>query len=205
MAEATNDFSEVRPSSLVSRRGSPIKRRGDRAILCLTIAFACLTVAVLGFAILRSRSGHHPAIAAERQAVQATGHFRAVRVIDGDTMRIVGSDNVELTLRLAGVDAPERDQPYGNTATGALEAIVRDEHLTLVDIGRDKYGRVLANCFIGNEWIELELVQQGFAWAYPEFAEAELVGAENKARAAGEGLWAADSPIPPWKWRKGER
>ena len=60
------------------------------------------------------------------------------RVTDGDTIVLMDRTRV----RLQGIDAPERDQPFGPRATAALRDMV-GSGVHLVEIGEDRYGRTV--------------------------------------------------------------
>lgn len=171
------------------------------------ISFVCLAVIVLGYVVIRSRS---PVGAASTDSAAIEGNsparsFRVVRVVDGDTIVVIGLDQIELTVRLADIDAPENRQPFGQDATQFLRGLVEGQAVQLEDLGRGKYGRELAQVYADSQWIELSLVQHGWAWVYPESDSRVLRDAEASARANKLGLWSAQTPIPPWDWRKGER
>jgi endonuclease YncB( thermonuclease family) len=70
-------------------------------------------------------------------------------------------------------------------------------------LGRDRYGRELV--YLGHEGQDVGclLVATGHAWAYTRYpGGARYAAAERTARAQGIGLWAADDPIPPERWRR---
>jgi hypothetical protein len=77
----------------------------------------------------------------------------------------------------------------------------------LDDLGKDRYGRTLGIVRLGKRNVNLELVQEGWAWWYRKYApkNKELASAETAARKAKRGLWADAKPIPPWDWRQSER
>lgn len=127
-----------------------------------------------------------------------------VWVTDGDTLRVRVKDQ-DMEFRLADVDAPERDQPYGWKAKLELIDLVRDRQAVLVPRDVDRYGRVVAYLWVGDLNINRELVTRGAAWFYPQYAKDEsLYYVEQQARDAQRGLWAlplADR-VEPWEWRR---
>lgn len=131
-----------------------------------------------------------PTLAAELEAV-------VTKVIDGDTIEAGERD-----VRLQGIDAPERDQPHGNEATAALKSVILHRRVRLAVQGTDQYGRFIAAVYRDGQNINRWLVEQGHAWEYNRYSEDPALGRlEWKARRADRGLWAAESPIPPWEWR----
>ena len=73
---------------------------------------------------------------------------------------------------------------------------------------RDRYGRVVGRVFVDGLDVNAEMVRQGHAWVYRQYASDEsLFGLENEARAAKLGLWALSEAdkMPPWEWRKARR
>jgi endonuclease YncB( thermonuclease family) len=130
-----------------------------------------------------------------------------VRVRDGDTLE-VKVQGVVMDFRLAEVDAPESDQPYGRQARLELLALVRGGNLVLVPIDTDRYGRTVAFVWRSDLCINRELVHRGAAWFYDEYSKSDaLFPVEEEARNAGRGLWALPKTnrVEPWVWRKEKR
>src|SRR5690606_10782504 len=126
------------------------------------------------------------------------------RVSDGDTVRLSVAGREAITVRLYGIDAPERDQPHGDTAARALARKIDGARVTAVRVDTDQYGRLVATLFKDGENINLQMVSEGHAWWYQSFARGEqaLAAAERSARADGRGLWADRNPTEPWVWRQ---
>ena len=118
---------------------------------------------------------------------------------------LVGKTQVK--VRLDGIDTPERAQPFGRKAGQALAKKVFGKVIQVDDLGKDRYGRTLGIVRLGKRNINLELVQEGWAWWYRKYApkNKELAKAEAEARKAKRGLWADPKPIPPWEWRQKRR
>jgi endonuclease YncB( thermonuclease family) len=127
---------------------------------------------------------------------------KVVSVHDGDTVRVLDAANVQHKVRLQGIDAPERGQPFGTVSRDRLAAMVMGKPVTVHDEGRDKYGRTLGRIEIEGRDVNRTLVAEGLAWHYVKFSkDAGLAAAEREARAAGRGLWGDKAPVPPWEWR----
>jgi micrococcal nuclease len=134
------------------------------------------------------------------------GEFRVVAVSDGDTITVLSADKQQIKIRLAGIDAPESSQAFGNRAKQALAEKVAGKTIEVVTQSKDPYGRTVADLYLEGRWINLELVAEGWAWHYRQYSrDQRLADAEAAARQAGMGLWADKDPIPPWGFRRGER
>lgn len=136
-------------------------------------------------------------------------HGRIVRVTDGDTVTLEGTDNTRIKIRLAGIDAPESRMPYGHTAQAYLAGLVLNNEVVAVTQKQDRYGRTVATLLLGTQDINLTMVQVGMAWHYKRYAHeqprnqaANYAQSELVARTEGLGLWQQEKPIPPWLWRK---
>ena len=67
----------------------------------------------------------------------------------------------------------------------------------------DRYGRLIADLRIGSRWINIELVEEGYAWHYKQYSKnSDLAKAESSAKKEAKGLWASHNPIPPWEYRR---
>ncbi len=76
----------------------------------------------------------------------------------------------------------------------------------MVEITKDRYGRIVGRVYLGEKDVNRELVAQGYAWVYRKYSDdAELLELEAEAKKKGLGLWADTNPIPPWEWRRGRR
>jgi micrococcal nuclease len=129
-------------------------------------------------------------------------------VIDGDTVLFKpdhygARSRAFLKIRLADIDAPEKDQPYGDAATSTLTALVLNQQVEVNTVATDAYGRSVALLKTGALQVNTEMVRLGFAWAYTRYRRnAGLVGAQDEARRTQRGLWAGAAPTPPWVWRR---
>ena len=125
-------------------------------------------------------------------------------VIDGDTVLFKpdsygAASRAFLKIRLANIDAPEKDQPYGEAATRALSALVLDQRVVLNTVAVDAYGRTIAQIQAGDVQVNTELVRRGLAWAS---RNATMKNIQRDARQAPRGLWREAAPLPPWVWRR---
>jgi endonuclease YncB( thermonuclease family) len=112
-------------------------------------------------------------------------------VIDGDTFILSDGRKV----RLIGMDTPERWQPYYNEAKSHMMKLVFGKEVRLIkDTSEtDKYGRLLRYVYIGDEFINLKLVEEGYARVLtvpPDVKYRDIfINAEQNARSKKLGLW----------------
>jgi endonuclease YncB( thermonuclease family) len=74
---------------------------------------------------------------------------KVVVVTDGDTIRVLDANRVQHKIRLAGIDAPERGQPFGNASRKYLASLVAGKAVRIESTKKDRYGRVL-----GKVWVQ---------------------------------------------------
>jgi endonuclease YncB( thermonuclease family) len=131
---------------------------------------------------------------------------RVVGVIDGDTVEVLMPSRQMVRVRLAEIDAPEHDQPWGGRAKQLLSGMVFGRSVRLEATTHDRYGRLVARIYNGDRDVNAEMVRRGGAWAYRQYlTDARLIGLETQARTAHLGLWSlpTSQTIPPWDWRHG--
>ena len=123
------------------------------------------------------------------------------RVQDGDTFKM---DN-GTTIRLYAIDAPEKDQPFGDESRDALRSLIQGREVELEVMTEDRYNRSVAKVYCNGVYINLKMVRDGCAWYYAYFADpvadAALDDAQKAAKAAKRGLWAQPA-VNPYVWRK---
>lgn len=147
------------------------------------------------------------------QALAETYTARVVGVTDGDTVKALDGSKVLHTIRLASIDAPEKKQPYGQRAKQFLADQVFDRDVTF-SCSKMDYRKKREVCVIdldGSD-VNLGMVQAGYSWWYRQYAREQTptqrhayAEAEATAREGRFGLWADDSPVPPWDWRHRKR
>jgi micrococcal nuclease len=127
------------------------------------------------------------------------------RIIDGDTIEVDLAGQT-YRVRYIGIECPEAGQYGYEQATEANRQLVEGKTVRLEkDVSdTDRYGRLLRYVYVGDVFVNAELVRRGFAtaWTYPpDVAYSELlVQLESQARAAGVGLWAAPTPSAATGW-----
>lgn len=140
------------------------------------------------------------------QAETLTG--RVVGVTDGDTLTLLDATRQPHKIRLAGIDAPEKKQDFGQKAKLHLSELAYGELATANCRKRDRYRRDICAVRVKGNDVGLEQLAAGLAWWYRQYAKeqttrerTEYEQAENDARSHRTGLWASPSPTPPWEWR----
>ena len=129
---------------------------------------------------------------------------QAVSIGDGDSIGVVINQEL-VRVRLAGIDAPEGDQPFAIDSRQSLHDLCFWVEAELRSISKDYYGRMLARVNCNGVDVNAEQVRRGMAWAADQSVkDRELLRLQEEARAAKRGLWSYDSPIPPWKWHSRE-
>jgi endonuclease YncB( thermonuclease family) len=132
---------------------------------------------------------------------------RVVGIADGDTLTLLVVRE-QVRVRLAQIDAPESDQPYGKKAKAALSALAFGKRARVEVVDIDRYERTVGEVFVNGIDVNREMVREGHAWAYTKYSHTtEIIELEDAARAAKKGLWALpeNQREPPWLWRHAPR
>jgi endonuclease YncB( thermonuclease family) len=132
---------------------------------------------------------------------------KVVSIADGDTVTIL-TDKKHIKIRLAEIDTPEKNQPYGKKAKKALSDFIFGKTVRIEIETIDRYGRTVGKIFLNDLNINKEMVKAGHAWVYVQYAKDKtLFALEKEAKNNQSGLWALPEGerIAPWQWRRGKR
>ena len=156
-------------------------------------------------------------------ALADTLQGKVVKIADGDTVTIADDSGMKHRIRLAGIDAPEKDQPYGDISTQSLVELVSSKTVTIEYGKRDRYERIVGKVLVdppGEVFCMaidcvkkidagLEQIEAGLAWHYKHYQMEQseedrglYSEAELEARRKPIGLWKDDEPMAPWVWRR---
>jgi endonuclease YncB( thermonuclease family) len=169
--------------------------KAERALLCLAFVFSFVSCP------------GPPTRPARAEAPTGFVEGRVIAVFDGDTLE-ARVDEENLRVRIAGIDTPERGQPWAERAKQALSARVFGKDVRINRVAVDRYGRTVGEVYADDVCVGCELVREGHAWVYRGFNEDPvLFELEAEARAAGRGLWGLPEAdrTPPWEWRRARR
>ena len=155
-------------------------------------------------------------------ALADTIQGKVIKIADGDTVAIVDESGKKHRVRLAGIDAPEKDQPYGDVSTQGLVELVSGKTVTIKYEKRDLYKRIVGKILVdppGEVFCMaldclkkidagLEQIKSGLAWHYKYYQMEQseedrrlYSEAEREARTKLLGLWKDEEPMAPWEWR----
>jgi endonuclease YncB( thermonuclease family) len=131
---------------------------------------------------------------------------KLVKVLDGDTVEVLHDGKAE-RVRLAQIDCPEKNQPFGQAAKRYVLEIAAQKIVTVEVDTVDRYGRTVGEVFLPDGLnLNKQIVGAGYAWQYKRYSkDPEYAELETRAREAKLGLWQDKSPVPPWEWRRGQR
>lgn len=152
------------------------------------------------------------AMTAAWPVVAATLEGVVVGVSDGDTVTVLDSDKQQHKIRLSGIDAPEKSQPFGEASKQSLSEMLFKKSVMVVWDKHDRYGRTVGKIFVGGQDVNLQQIRRGMAWHYKAYAHEQppedresYDEAERLARAGQRGLWREPTPTPPWDYRRQAR
>jgi endonuclease YncB( thermonuclease family) len=132
---------------------------------------------------------------------------KKIQIIDGDTIHIG-----KLKYRFFGIDAPEIKQicekdntkiQCGVIAKSVLENKIADKIPECVVKDKDRYQRLVAECFIGKESLSRFMVREGYAVAYSQYSK-DFIEDEKYAKENKLGIWSMNFQIPS-EYRKSLR
>ncbi len=126
---------------------------------------------------------------------------KVTKVIDGDSF-LVGPREI----RLADIDAPEYEQPYGRDAWRVLQGLIHGRTVRIKSVTTDRHGRTVAHVNRDDGLrVNAAMIEAGAAYVYRRYTrDAKLIALESVARASGKGLWGLpeDQRTTPEQWRR---
>lgn len=146
--------------------------------------------------------------------VHASSHLgdsvegRVIKITDGDKVTVMLPDGSKLKVELAGIDAPEKNQPHYQIANQALSDKIFTEDVRIEIESWKRSSLVVGKIVLDGEYVNSWMVAEGHAWAYPQDSDnSELMEIQRTAKAGYRGVWALSDVerVPPWEWRQGKR
>ena len=126
--------------------------------------------------------------------------------------RALVTDRVQHRVRLAGIDTPEKRQPFGQVAKHHLSSLVNGQTVKVNYQKSDRCGRIVGKVLANGADAGLGQIAAGLPWHYKQYQgeqdapdRARCANVEIEARAARRGLWSLPEAqrVPPWEWRHG--
>ena len=138
-------------------------------------------------------------------AMALAGNCKVIDVSDGDTFTCLTGTNEQVKVRLAEIDAPEMNQPYGDRSKQSLSLLILSEMVKMDVQDTDDYGRTVARITrTDGVDVNAEQVRSGAAWVYPRYLKDQsLLDLQTEAKNYPRGLWTLPTAdqVPPWEWR----
>jgi endonuclease YncB( thermonuclease family) len=144
---------------------------------------------------------------------------RVVSIADGATLTVLDARNQQHRIRIAGIDAPENTQPFGQKSKANLSMMAFNRDVEIIGNKLDRYGRVVGKVMVADLTCNMPQcpkshdagllqIAAGMAWWYKQYAREQMPKdredyevAEFQAKSQRLGLWRDKNPIPPWQWR----
>lgn len=129
-----------------------------------------------------------------------------IGISDGDTLTVLKPNKQQVKIRLAGIEAPERRQPFGMLSKQSLSDLCFGAEAEVRPQVKDRYRRVVAQVKCDGIDANAAQVHGGMAWVYRKYAKDQsLYILQHDAWIERRGLWSDPSPIPPWEFRNYRR
>jgi endonuclease YncB( thermonuclease family) len=111
-------------------------------------------------------------------------------------------------MRLAGIDAPEKQQDFGPQAKQQLTELCLDKRVQVEVRTIDRFGRTVARASCDEVDVAPVMLERGMAWHFSRYASTQPLQeaesdrlAQERAKDARIGLWGLPEPMAPWDWR----
>lgn len=129
------------------------------------------------------------------------------RIHDGDSVHITPDNGQRIVVRLAAIDAPELQQPFGMESRDFLRKFALNQQAVARCSKTDRYNRRVCSLYVDGEDAGLKMLKSGYAWHYKRFEDEQnsrerrtYARAESSAQNRRIGLWAAQAEAP-WDFR----
>jgi endonuclease YncB( thermonuclease family) len=133
---------------------------------------------------------------------------KVIGVADGDTITVL-RDKEQVSIRLYGIDCPERGQAFSRKAKQFTSKVVYGKVVEVKVMATDRYGRTVAMIYDDKTLLNEELVKAGLAWVYYQYCHEIICHAwadyQFAAKMDKRGLWSDPDRIPPWEFRRKKR
>lgn len=192
-----------------------------------------MTCAILALTLPRGMAGDRSEPQQEsRNSSSRLIEGKVIAIVDGDTLHL-SADSVIYVVDLAGIDAPEKGQLYGDMAAQVLYLKVLQKQVKLLVLPTPSANPVVQSVVpqptaspapvdsgpgpavrhrvygivYSDGCVNSELVREGIAWHDGQACPSDsLARAQEAARKGRRGLWQSDQePVPPWQWRSQRR
>lgn len=139
-----------------------------------------------------------------KQQSKTKKQYDNFKVVDGDTIHFANKK-----YRFSGIDAPELKQKCeykgeviycGVLATDILKQKISNKQVKCIDEGKDRYNRIIGECFVNDESLSSFMVRNGYAFAYRKYSS-KFIEDENFAKKNNLGLWKMKFSYP-WDYRR---
>jgi endonuclease YncB( thermonuclease family) len=145
---------------------------------------------------------------------------RVIEVADGDTITVLDATNQKHKIRISGIDAPEKNQAFGDISKQSIARMVYGKPVQVVWYKRDRYGRLIGKVLTAQKSCRsvvcpknldagLAQIAVGLAWHYKKYereqepADRDIYAkTEVSAREKKLGLWTNPFPVAPWDFRQ---
>lgn len=178
----------------------------------IQLTLICWLLSSLSFALSAYSQDIEPLAGKNESPVSCKLEGQVIKITDGDTIHVLDKNRERHKVRLAGIDAPEIGQAYGQAAKKFLAKRVNKKTVCVEWHKRDRYKRLVGVIKYEGKDINLDVVKAGYAWHYKKYQREQTppdqilyAQAEVEARSNVVGLWSEPNPIDPSDWRKGKK
>lgn len=142
-------------------------------------------------------------VASQTRSGLAPFKGKVIKIVDGDTYDVLTSDYKTIRIRMNGIDAPEKKQPFGQKSKDYLGGLCFGKTVLVKPQSYDRNKRLIADTYTpDNKDLSREMVRAGYAWHFKKYSkDKNLADDENHARSNKAGLWADNEPVAPWEFR----
>jgi endonuclease YncB( thermonuclease family) len=125
------------------------------------------------------------------------------KIKDGDTYVAKLSNGKKITIRMEGIDSPEKKQEFGQESINYLKSLIEGRYVVIQVTGIDLYKRLLAFTYINPEKeVGFEMLTAGLAWHFSKYNHDETyAAAQLLAKDLHVGIFSKPNPVPPWEFR----